>query len=411
MATNIVFPVAAADQFRHGKEIYYIAIVCAANIPFDKMPLDANLRRAKSQSKTVKGMIQTLMESPRDFLKSNLGIVLIAEDAEFKYDAAGNPCKLAVKMLPKLHGVANGGHTINAIKQAWTQSADLTEAYVVIRVNVGVLDDAVKNAVVHLNTAEKVDRASILFKYGTFDVLKMALEEQGFKTISYYQNQAEAENRTKSTRQTVVHVIKLLTAMDSIRFDAKKKQHPVSVVGGGSVVMDVKTIDRAEALIEDCLPVAVVAEKLICQKVAGNPKKLPGIKPEGTQQDSLLVDGTVIPFAIPSVFALPVVAALRAFIVDDKWQLPLDKDLDQDDNLLREVIDVLWKDYASYLNKEWEKDRRNIGGILRNEEVWINLYTSAKEFETRYLREMIRRGSESNGRIPSQIREKNKSLN
>jgi hypothetical protein len=348
-------------------------------------------------------MVDTLLKKPQDFLKSNLGIVLIAENAYFKYNPAGEAIALTVEMLSGLHGVANGGHTLSAIYSAHQERADLSAAYVVVRVNVGVLDDALKSAVVHLNTSEKVDKRSILHKYGRLDNLKAGLEEMGFKSINYYQNQARAEGRREDTRQNIIHVIKLLSAIDSKRFDAYANQHPTAIAAGGSSALNISAIERAEDLILDFLPTLVRVEKAICQKVAGNHRKLPGIKEAASiQQHSLMVDGTSIPYKIPSVFALPVVAALRALIEDDQWKVPID-------DVFQEVVDLLWAEYSSWLRKEWDKDRHNLGGLLRNDSVWICLHNVAAKYYTRYLEGAIARTGDLNGRIPSQVRERSKS--
>ena len=116
-----------------------------------------------------------------------------------------------------------------------------------------------------------------------------------------------------------------------------------------------------------------------------------------------LTGDTSIPYKIPSVFALPVVAALRAFIEDDKWQLPI-----QSEDILSEVVDILWKEYSSFLRREWDHERRNIGAIVRNKEVWIRLYNCAQAYYRKYLKGAIAQSAESNGRIPTQVREKAK---
>jgi hypothetical protein len=306
-------------------------------------------------------------------------------------------------MLGGIHGVANGGHTLSAIQQAWEDSVPLADAFVAMRIHVGVSDETLKSSVVHLNTAEKVDKRSIFYKYGTFDNIKAALEALGFKNINYYQNQALAENRTDSTRQNVIHPLKLITAMDSTRFAAKKKQHPVSIMGAGNIVMDVKAIERAEALILDFLPIAVQMENLICKKAVNNPRKLPGVKVGEGVKDTIMLDGTVIAANIASIFALPIISALRAFIEEDKWKIPIQE-------LLPQIADELWKDYSAYLRKNWDKEQRNLTGTLRNEEVWINLHVSATEFQTRYLRNCLARKSETNGQNPTQVKEINKAL-
>lgn len=402
MATKLVIPVASASQLTMGKESYFIAIAPLGRLPFDKIPMDANLRRAGRASGVVRDMLETLTKKPRDFLKGNLGIVLIAEDAHLKYDAAGNPTGLYVEMLTGLHGAANGGHTLTAILLAWQNKVDLSEAHVVIRVNVGVPDAVVKESVVHLNSSQKVDRRSILNKHGVFDDLKAGLEELGFTHINYYQNQAQAENRREDTRQSVVHIIKMLTAVDQKRFNSEINitNQPTSVVGAGASVLDQKNIARAEDLVLNFLPIAAKVEKAICQKVASDHRKLPGVKlATSIKQHSLMPDNTSIPYKIPSVFALPVVAALRAFIEDDEWQLPMEE-------IWSEVVDVLWKEYSAFLRKEWDMERRNIGGILSNKDIWIHLYSSAQTFHRKYLRRVMAKSAESNGRVPGQVREK-----
>jgi hypothetical protein len=403
MATKLVIPVVSANSLTLGSESYFMAIAPVSRIPFDKLPLDANLRRANAKSKTVLSMVDTLLKKPQDFLKSNLGIVLIAENAYFKYNPAGEAIALTVEMLSGLHGVANGGHTLSAIYRAHQERADLSEAYVVVRVNVGVKDEAIRNAVVHLNTSEKVDRRSVLHKYGMLDNLKAALDELGYKSINYYQNQAKAEGRRDDTRQNIIHVIKLLILIDNKRWDASQNQHPTAVGIGGSGTLNVSAIERAEDLVLDFVPTLVQVEKAICQKVAGSPRKLPGVKEAGSiEHHSLMVDGTSIPYRIPSVFALPVIAALRALIEGDRWKVPIDE-------VLQEVVDLLWKEYSSWLRKEWDKDNRSISGLLRNSSIWVQLYNIAKDYYIRYLEGAVTRSADLNGRIPSQVRERSKS--
>jgi pyruvate/2-oxoacid:ferredoxin oxidoreductase alpha subunit len=116
-----------------------------------------------------------------------------------------------------------------------------------------------------------------------------------------------------------------------------------------------------------------------------------------------MLDGTVIAANIASIFALPIISALRAFIEEDKWKIPIQE-------LLPQIADELWKDYSAYLRKNWDKEQRNLTGTLRNEEVWINLHVSATEFQTRYLRNCLARKSETNGQNPTQVKEINKAL-
>jgi len=403
MPTTLVVPVACAGQLTIEKESYFTAIIPVGKLPFDKLPLDANLRRANNKSSIVRGIVRTLTDKPKDLLKSNRGIVLIAEKCYFKYDAVGNPTALVLTMLTGLHGVADGGHTLAAIQLAWRNNVDLSEAYLRLQVNVGAPDPVVRESVVHLNTSEKVDRRSVLNKYGKLDNLKQSLEELGFKQINYYQNQAKSEHRREDTRQSIIHVVKLLVAVDRKRFNPDIGRHPVSVMGGGgSGAMAHKAIERAEVLITDFLPILVRTEKMVCQKAANDSHKLPGIK-DLTEYDSLMTDGTPIRCKIPSTFALPIIAALRVLIDDeDNWRIPINE-------ILPEVVDLLWKEYSNHLRKEWEKDRKNLGGILRHDQIWILLCNAARNYHIRYLERREKAGSgEFNGRVPSLSPEKSK---
>jgi hypothetical protein len=397
MPTKIFIPVVSASRFSTGKEEYFVAIVPIAKIPFDKFPMDANLRRASSKARVVGNMVKTLTENPQDFLMSNLGIVLIAEVAYFKYDPSGEPTSLYVEMLTGLHGVANGGHTLTAIYKAWEKKLDLSNAYVVIRANVGVTDKVVRNSVVNLNTAERVDKRSIFNKSGYFDDLKTALDLLGYKQINYYQNQAEAEGRREDTRQSILHVVKLLALVDRERFDGDLNHHPSNVVGGGSDSLNERSIGRAEDLVSEFLPVLVKIEKIVCWSAIKDPGKIPGVKEIKASEDlGLLLDGTPIPFKIPSIFAYPVIAAFRAFAENDKWQLPVDE-------ILEDATAILYKEYVNFLRKEWDKKNYSLGGILRGEGIWGVLYNLASAYYRKYLKGKLAQKNDLNGRAPKAV--------
>jgi hypothetical protein len=74
----------------------------------------------------VKGIIETLTESPDDMAIKNQGIYLLVEDAEFTR-AQGGAGKLQVTLAdPNRHGIVNGGHTYAAIRDAIENADDVT---------------------------------------------------------------------------------------------------------------------------------------------------------------------------------------------------------------------------------------------------------------------------------------------
>ena len=386
---KIVIPVATAAEFRlpQIKENYFIAVVPVSKLPLDKLPLDANLRRPNKKAKITREILSTLMNEPGELLKRNLGITLIAESAYIKYhEKTENPASIWVDMINTLHGVANGGHTLTAIKMAIDAGADVSAAYVDIKIIVGIQDESLKETVVGLNSSERVDQRSILYKQGMFKELKSALESMGYNKIHYYQNQAREEGRREDTRQSIVHVLKLLCAIDKKRSNPDNVEHPTYIVGGGSNVIQPKSIERAEDLIFDFLPVAIDIEKRLYILISNDPRKLPGVKSvedaDSFDKFALTVDDLSFPCSIPSTYSFPVVSAFRAFIENDHWVVPIEE-------IIEPAIKALWKEYSSILRKEYDHQNRSFGGIIRNTNIWIKLYNIANNFHKEYLRKKI----------------------
>lgn len=396
MATKLIIPITSGCEFNLGKEQYYMAIASIFRLPFDKLPLDANLRRAKKKAKVIQDMLNTLENAPQDFLKLNFGIVLIAERAHINYTPASIPVSLHIEMLSGLHGVANGGHTLEAIRQADEKGLDLTDAYVAIRVNVGVSDDSIKTAVVGLNSHENVDRRSILNKFGYLDNLKETLIELGYNSINYYQNQAETESRRDEPRQNIFFVIRLLQLIDKTQFDPIACKHPIPIAVGGTTTCTESAIKRAEHLALKFLPTIVKIDKIICRLVLQNPKKLPGVKTlKENEKFCLLTDNTPIPIRITSTFAFPIIAAFRAFIDDDEWKIPID-------DLLEDIVQYLYRDYAEILRKEWNRGQ-SFTGLVRGQEVWNRMYNLSSKYYEEYITGRLKEAQIENGKVPKQL--------
>jgi hypothetical protein len=74
----------------------------------------------------VKGITETLVESPEDMAIKNQGIYLLVEDAAFNRATGGNGQLTITLADPARHGIVNGGHTHAAIRDA-IENADETE--------------------------------------------------------------------------------------------------------------------------------------------------------------------------------------------------------------------------------------------------------------------------------------------
>ena len=141
----------------------------------------------------VKGIIETLTESPDDMAIKNQGIYLLVEDAEFTR-AQGGAGKLRVTLAdPSRHGIVNGGHTYAAIKDAIENADDITRtslarAHVRLHLLQGIDEAKVAEIAEGLNRSKQVDDPSLANLQGHFDKIRDVMSgKPGAETIAYHQ--------------------------------------------------------------------------------------------------------------------------------------------------------------------------------------------------------------------------------
>lgn len=141
----------------------------------------------------VKGIIETLTESPDDMAIKNQGIYLLVEDAEFTR-AQGGAGKLRITLAdPTRHGIVNGGHTYAAIKDAIENADDVTRtslerAHVRLHLLQGIDEAKVAEIAEGLNRSKQVDDPSLANLQGHFDKIREVMGgKPGAETIAYHQ--------------------------------------------------------------------------------------------------------------------------------------------------------------------------------------------------------------------------------
>ena len=171
----------------------------------------------------VKGITETLVESPEDMAIKNQGIYLLVEDATFNRATGGNG-QLSITLAdPARHGIVNGGHTYAAIRDA-IENADemerknISRAYVRLHILQGIDEQKVAEIAEGLNRSKQVDDPSLANLQGHFDNIREVMKgKPGESAIAYHQG-SEGE----------VYIVELLVFLEMFnrdRFDRKKHPH------------------------------------------------------------------------------------------------------------------------------------------------------------------------------------------
>jgi len=171
----------------------------------------------------VKGITETLVESPEDMAIKNQGIYLLVEDATFNRATGGNG-QLSITLAdPERHGIVNGGHTYAAIRDA-IENADemerknLSRAYVRLHILQGIDEQKVAEIAEGLNRSKQVDDPSLANLQGHFDNIREVMKgKPGESAIAYHQG-SEGE-------VYIVEVLVFLEMFNRDRFDRKKHPH------------------------------------------------------------------------------------------------------------------------------------------------------------------------------------------
>lgn len=173
----------------------------------------------------VKGIMDTLYDSPSDMAIKNQGIYILVEDVK-AYKESGSQEFIEITISDKkLHGVINGGHTYAAIIDAndTEDSAKLEaleKAFVRVHVMSGIEKEKVIEMAEGLNTSKQVDSPSIADLSGEFEEIKKVMSGRtGEHDISYHQGE--------DGDFYISHVLSLMEMFNLDRFPENK--YPTSL--------------------------------------------------------------------------------------------------------------------------------------------------------------------------------------
>lgn len=356
------------------------------------IPLDPNARLANEKRPTVKNMVKTLAENPKDFIFYNNGILMVVDvlsvqgcgkgggfNVELVLDNFGDSGRDEAVIG---NGIVNGGHTylailkaIDAYEKIQAKSArslrvnpytgkvdfvDLENASVQVSVLVNISDEDIPDISRYRNTSEKVQEFSLKNLAKEWDIIEEHLPEECKAYVAF----REGEDKPFD----VTHLVRRLACINTELYpwqDIKgQSKHPIATCSAyGSLIKnwtEEKDKDKFQAfvpLLEDILYVEERLREEYDRQVGLSKFKCVEKK---TYQ---FITGKQFEHTLPITFVFPILAAFRVFIRDGSWEQPID-----------ELWDAMGsKLVTSLLNSYRAEGRGKPASFGRSASTWANL--------------------------------------
>jgi len=291
----------------------------------------------KRGTSVYKQIAETLKSEPGRFHERNRGITLIAKDVAF--DDKRKEVILHVDD-PKLHGVVDGAHTLDAIIQAQQISAEEgngdATAHVFVKVFTGVEPDQIAEIAGGLNTSQQVDLKSLENLREHFEELKQNLADEPYADkIAYKMNEAKPVD--------VREVLYYMAVFDCSEYTDKK--HPVALFGRKEGIVR-RFADQANEKVDagESFRILIskgkeilrlrdmIEEKALLLKSVGRYKagSKTRIRSESNRENDLVFLDKKVNGRIPLGWLLPMLAGFRANVEWNKpkksfsWKVPLE---------------------------------------------------------------------------------------
>ncbi len=304
----------------------------------------------------VKGILETLRNSPSEMAIKNQGIFLLVNNTILSH----GKLNLTFTDIGK-HGIINGGHTYAAIQEAIETASDeerteLDKAYVRLHIFQAIDEDYVPEIAEGLNRSKQVDDPSLANLQGEFDSIRKVLKGRpGEEAVAYHQGD--------SGSVYVSELLVYLSLFNPERFDDSK--HPNGLYNRQALGLKYFTEDDASnpkmvaALIEklpDFLWLSDSIKKATPGAAQHNGFEFGRAKIVPTERaGSTKYKGTPLPFLnskmdyrVPNGWVYPILASFRANLKWDAskktmtWKVPLAKMLPE---VITELVGVCVKEH------------------------------------------------------------------
>lgn len=352
--------------------------------------------RVQSMNSTTEEILAGLKENPELFPMRSGAIKFTCSDIRYEPARGG-----VVLTIDESDGISDGGGRTAVLTEAGRIGIDLSKVFVFIQIVSGLDDEGKTDACITANTARKVPTFSIVNKQGLFEPIKTMWGSK-LPFVVYYEGQHATEisfSHAESATTNITFLISLLVSVsDTYNSSARgSHKHPMSVVKGGGIFsargMAKASINNRLHLLGDLYDIWLYGmtqtrahlNKRGWENKHGRPLYPSTYKPSRTANrkthfphTTKTWDGTISPL-IP----IPVVAATRVFLSDNKWTVPRGW-------LLDVAVPALWAQYKTALTKNTEyHGQTSVRTALDNEGLWSSLTDKAHSLQIDRLQSML----------------------
>ena len=353
---------------------------------------NANVRPASERKKPFQDMLETVENDPASFHKKNRGIMYLCD--RFVFDNAKRRLEILIPDIPQVEselngdedqkrfGVADGGHTLEVIRQTVGRINELkdldgwTEPFVRVHFLAGdaVESGEVEQIVEALNTSSQVQQYTLDEYQNKFDELKVALSDAGFDVslIAFREN----EEKEWDVREIVQRMACFLK-------ERWKFTQPTSMYRSKGKALDLYTseVTRPEfrklyGVIRDVVTLPEFIQSQFSQGDVLKGKRFGGLRAVKALKREYTRPGTIFPtfHQMDAAASLPIAAAFRELLElrGDRYQWKV-----QPAEIFKRTAEELYRALAFE-----SRSAKSVNRLGQGPELWtqaVNIVLRAKD--------------------------------
>lgn len=385
---RVTFPV---TSFRHLETPFakngwrdYFAVVEVRDLPDRSRWRKINVRDPKLTGAVPRAIRDSALNNPDAFLFMNRGIVLSV--AAVAFDNKSTEVTITLTD-PAVHGLLDGGHTYNAIRDT-TDSLDGPQ-YVRVEILEGFGPEEIIDIVDARNTSNQVRDQSLMNLAGQFDKLKRALAGRPYSDMIAYKEHELLDPESGAAKPIDVReVIAILTVFD--RDNLSASSHPINSYRSKAACLQhfaehPDSYDKIYPLADDILrlydcvqlqlPDLYNAVRARRGDVSGGKVgHLTGVtRHTGSKKAHLLFLGQQSDYTVPIGFVFPMLGAFRALLEEKRGRYVWGKGLNPFQLLEGELGETLADTIGIFAREE-----RNPSKTGKSPLVWQSCYQAGQ---------------------------------
>jgi hypothetical protein len=208
----------------------YFAVVDVKNLPSLADWRRINVRDPKITGAVPRAIQRGFQDYAEMFLFMNRGLVLSVDSVSFDQKTSSMTLNFSD---PNLHGLLDGGHTYNIVREA-IEGSNGVPRYLKVEILEGFGTDDITQIVDARNTSNQVADESLINLRGEFDELKQALKGAPyFDKVAFKEFEYDEQGVPKPI--DIREVVAILTAFDRENFS--ESIHPINTYRSKSAVL------------------------------------------------------------------------------------------------------------------------------------------------------------------------------